>query len=46
MKLLKNFKGTSLVTVKPLAICSTSFQVKEFLSTPENIECTLSLLSI
>jgi hypothetical protein len=45
LKLLKNFIDEVLTIVKPFAISSISFQVKESLSTPENIECILLLSS-
>jgi hypothetical protein len=35
---LKNLAGEGLTIVIPLATCSISFQVREFLSTPEKIE--------
>lgn len=38
MKFLKNLTEDCLTTVKPLAICSISFQESEFLSIPENTE--------
>jgi|GraSoiStandDraft_47_1057283.scaffolds.fasta_scaffold02186_4 hypothetical protein len=46
LKFLKNLIGVCLIIVKPFAICSISFHDKLFFSIPENVECTLSLLSI
>jgi len=46
IKFLKNLTRDCLITVKPLAICTISFQESEFLSIPENIEWTSLFSSI